>query len=131
MSHKIRKENIHASGIVGIGRGVGREIGESGLRGLAQGSKEKTSSTSLGVHLARGSCIIGIKGCNPCFLVWDGLLQELSNRNEAATHFRREVTAGEPVDLAYFSDHRELMALVLLGVKDCITVVPEGIGNVP
>ena len=55
----------------------------------------------------------------------------MSNRNEAAPHFRREVTTREPVDLADFSEHRELMALVLLGVKDCITVVPEGIGNVP
>ena len=51
------------------------------------------------------------------------IASKVANRNEAAPHFMREVAAREPVDLANFSHHRELMALVLLGVKDCITVV--------
>ena len=84
---------MHASNTVGNRRGVGKEIEWDRLGGLAQGSKEEASSPSMGVHLVCGGCIIGIEGCHPCLLVWDGLPQKLPDRNEMRAHFRGEVAA--------------------------------------
>ena len=55
------------------GPAMREDKGRKQLRGLAQRSKEETSLPGGGVHLACCSCVVGVKGRHPSFLVRDRL----------------------------------------------------------